>query len=174
MLVAMLLARSDEVAEMRRRDMLKAALGFTWIAVPNATVAQTRGRKRIGYLSGGSHGLRENNIDILEKHLGALGWRAGETREFEERWADGDFSRLPRLASELVMLRPDVIVATGSTETTSLHIATNEHRTSRLVLRPSGPSNSISGCRLFIPIPTWLIAGDSSKRCLEPCPWGGS
>ena len=118
MLVAMLLARSDEVAEMRRRDMLKAALGFTWIAVPNATVAQTRGRKRIGYLSGGSHGLRENNIDILEKHLGALGWRAGETREFEERWADGDFSRLPRLASELVMLRPDVIVATGSTETT--------------------------------------------------------
>src|SRR5213082_1778678 len=126
MLVAMLLAGSDEVAEMRRRDMLKAALGFTWIVVPNATVAQTRGRKRIGYLSGGSHGLRENNIDILEKHLGALGWRAGETIEFERRWADGDFSRLPRLASELVMLRPDVIVGTGSSESTSLHAATRE------------------------------------------------
>jgi len=173
MLVAMLLARSDEVAEMRRRDMLKAALGFTWIAVPNATVAQTRGRKRIGSLSGGWMGLRENKIDILEKHLGALGWRAGETSEFEERWADGDFSRLPRLASELVMLRPDVIVATGSTETTSLHIATNEHRTSRLVLRPSGPSNSLSGCRLFMAIATWLIGGDWAKRCLEGCAWGG-
>src|SRR2546421_7259511 len=32
-----------------------------------------------------------------------------------------------------------------------------EHRTSRLVLRPSGPSNSISGCRLFIPMPTGLL-----------------
>ena len=47
MLVAMLLARSDEVAEMRRRDILKAALGFTWIAVPNATVAQTHARRRL-------------------------------------------------------------------------------------------------------------------------------
>jgi putative tryptophan/tyrosine transport system substrate-binding protein len=111
---------------MKRRDMLKAALGFTCIAVTNASGAQTRGPKRIGYLSGASQDLRENTIDILEKHLRALGWRAGETIEFERRWADGDFSRLPRLASELVMLRPDVIVATGSSETTSLHAATKE------------------------------------------------
>src|SRR5436190_2841887 len=114
---------------MRRRDMLKAALGFTWIAVPNATVAQTRGPKRIGYLSGSeaSSGLRENTIDILEERLRDLGWRSGETIEFERRWADGDFSRLPRLASELVMLKPDVIVATGSSETSALHAATKEY-----------------------------------------------
>ena len=113
---------------MRRRDMLKAALGFTWIAVPNATVAQTRGPKRIGYLSGSeaSSGLRENTIDILEERLRDLGWRSGETIEFERRWADGDFSRLPRLASELVMLKPDVIVATGSSETSALHAATKD------------------------------------------------
>src|SRR5437868_1293678 len=104
MLVAMLLARSDEVAEMRRRDILKAALGFTWIAVPNATVAQTRGPKRMGYLSGSSQGMRENTSDILEQRLRDLGWRAGETIEFERRWADGDFSRLPGFASELVRL----------------------------------------------------------------------
>src|SRR3954454_14896074 len=126
MLVAMLLARSDEVAEMRRRDLLKAVLGFTLIAVPNATVAQTRGPKRIGYLSGASQGMRENTVDILEQRLRDLGWRAGETIEFERRWADGDFSRMPKLASELVMLKPDVIVATGSSETTSLHSATKE------------------------------------------------
>jgi len=111
---------------MKRRDMLKAALGFTWIAVTNASGAQTRGPKRIGYLSGASQGMRENTIDILEERLRDLGWRAGETIEFERRWADGDFSRLPRLASELVMLKPDVIVATGSSETTSLHAATKE------------------------------------------------
>src|SRR5437868_12066657 len=105
MLVAMLLARSDEVAEMRRRDILKAALGFTWIAVPNATVAQTRGPKRMGYLSGSSQGMRENTSDILEQRLRDLGWRAGETIEFERRC--GDFSRLPGLASELVRLKLD-------------------------------------------------------------------
>jgi len=62
----------------------------------------------------------------LKASLRDLGWRAGETIEFEERWADGDFSRLPRLASELVMLSPDVIVATGSSETSSLHAATRD------------------------------------------------
>ena len=64
---------------MRRRDMLKAALGFTWIAVPNSTLAQTRGSKRIGYLSGASQGMRENTSDILEETLRNLGWRPGET-----------------------------------------------------------------------------------------------
>src|SRR6266700_5165214 len=111
---------------LQRREILKAALGFTSIAVTNASGAQTRGPKREGYLSGASRGLREITIDILEERLRALGWRAGETIEFELRWADGDFSRLPTLASELVMLRPDVIVATGSSETTSLHAATRE------------------------------------------------
>jgi putative ABC transport system substrate-binding protein len=70
--------------------------------------------------------LGEYTIDILKASLRDLGWRAGETIEFEERWADGDFSRLPRLASELVMLSPDVIVATGSSETSSLHAATRD------------------------------------------------
>jgi putative tryptophan/tyrosine transport system substrate-binding protein len=111
---------------MRRRDLLKAALGFTCMAATDPSGAQTRGLRRVGYLSGAAQDMRENTIDILEERLRDLGWRAGETIEFEPRWADGDFSRLPRLASELVMLRPDVIVATGSSETTSLHAATKE------------------------------------------------
>jgi putative ABC transport system substrate-binding protein len=111
---------------MRRRDMLKAALGLTWIGLPNATVAQTRGPKRIGYLSGASQDLRENTSDILETHLRDFGWRLGDTINFERRWADGDFSRVPGLARELVMLKPDVIVATGSSETSALHAATTD------------------------------------------------
>src|SRR5205823_1333728 len=126
MLVAMLLARSDEVAEMRRRDILKVLFGFTWIAMPNATVAQTRGPKRIGYLSGSSQGMRENTSDILEQRLRDLGWRAGETIEFERRWADGDFARVIGLASELVELKGDVIVATGCSETSAVHGATKD------------------------------------------------
>jgi len=110
----------------KRRELLKAVLGSTLIGMTNPSGAQTRGPKRIGYLSGASQGMRETTIDILEERLRDLGWRAGETIEFEPRWADGDFSRLPTLATELVMLKPDVIVATGSSETTSLHSATKE------------------------------------------------
>jgi putative tryptophan/tyrosine transport system substrate-binding protein len=111
---------------MKRRDLLTGALGFTCMAVIDPSGAQTLRRKRLGYLSGASRELRESTIDILKGSLRDLGWRAGETIEFEERWADGDFSRLPRLASELVMLSPDVIVATGSSETSSLHAATRD------------------------------------------------
>jgi len=111
---------------MRRRDLLTGALGFTCTAVIDPSGAQTVRRKRLGYLSGSTQGLGEYTIDILKASLRDLGWRAGETIEFEERWADGDFSRLPRLASELVMLSPDVIVATGSSETSSLHAATRD------------------------------------------------
>jgi putative ABC transport system substrate-binding protein len=111
---------------MNRRDLLAGALGFTCTAVIDPSGAQTVRRKRLGYLSGSTQGSGEYTIDILKASLRDLGWRAGETIEFEERWADGDFSRLPRLASELVMLRPDVIVATGSSETSSLHAATRD------------------------------------------------
>jgi putative ABC transport system substrate-binding protein len=113
---------------MRRRDLLKAALCFPCIAATNRSGAQTRSSKRIGYLSGAgaSSGLRESTIDILEAHLRDLGWRLGDTIQFQERWADGDFSRVPGLARELVMLRPDVIVATGSSETSALHAATKD------------------------------------------------
>jgi putative ABC transport system substrate-binding protein len=111
---------------MRRRDLLTGAFGFTCAAVIGPSGAQTVRRKRLGYLSGASKGVGEYTIDILKASLRDLGWRAGETIEFEERWADGDFARLPRLARELVGLSPDAIVATGSSETKELHAATRD------------------------------------------------
>jgi putative tryptophan/tyrosine transport system substrate-binding protein len=55
-----------------------------------------------------------------------LGWRRNETLDIDERWADGDVSRLPRLARELVALRPDVIATTGASETKALQAATRD------------------------------------------------
>lgn len=111
---------------MRRRDLLTGALGFTCSAVVDTSEAQTVRRKRLGYLSGGGRGTREHTIDILKASLRDLGWRGNETIEIDERWADGDFSRLARLASELVQLRPDVIAATGTSETKALQAATQD------------------------------------------------
>ena len=112
---------------MKRRDLLTGALGFTCAAMIDPSGAQTVRRKRLGYLSGGRQGTgNEYTSGILKASLRDLGWRGNETIEIDERWADGDVLRLPRLASELVQLRPDVIAATGTSETKALQAATQD------------------------------------------------
>ncbi|MFI5324730.1 MAG: ABC transporter substrate-binding protein [Candidatus Rokuibacteriota bacterium] len=103
---------------MRRRAFV-ALLGGAAASWPAVTAAQPR--VRLGYLSGGSKGdNEENTVAILKESLRQLGWRLGETLEIEERWASGDFARLPRLAKELLAGRPNILVSTGQTETRTL------------------------------------------------------
>ncbi|HEX4995662.1 MAG TPA: ABC transporter substrate-binding protein [Methylomirabilota bacterium] len=103
---------------MRRRAFVTMLGGA---AASWATVTSAQPRVRLGYLSGGSKGdNEENSVAILKESLRRLGWRLGETLEIEERWASGDFARLPRLAQELVAGRPDILVSTGQTETRTL------------------------------------------------------
>jgi putative tryptophan/tyrosine transport system substrate-binding protein len=115
---------------MQRREFIiligGATVAFTCFAVIDPSEAQTVRRKRLGYLSGGRQGVGENTIDILKASLRDLGWRANETIDIDERWADGDVSRLARFASELVQLRPDVIAVTGSSEAKALQAATQD------------------------------------------------
>src|SRR5204863_6658892 len=111
---------------MNRRNLLEGALAFTCAAVMRPGQAQTVRRKRLGYLNGSAPISREISVDILIASLRENGWRIGETIEFEERWAEGDFTRLPGLANELVGLNPDIIVATGSGETKALRAATRD------------------------------------------------
>jgi putative tryptophan/tyrosine transport system substrate-binding protein len=108
---------------MNRRTLI-ATLGGT--AVVGPSVAQTPRRARLGYLSGGMKGddASLNTIGVLQESLGQLGWRIGDTLEIDEAWAGGDFGRLPRLAGELVAQKPNVLVATGATETEALRAAT--------------------------------------------------
>lgn len=111
---------------MRRRILLMGALGFMCATVIGPGEAQTVRRKKLGYLSGGGQDTREYTIEILKASLRELGWRVNETIEIEERWADGDASRLARLAGELIQLRPDVIAATGASEAKALQAATQD------------------------------------------------
>ena len=115
---------------MRRREFITliggATVSLTCAAVTDRSEAQTARRKRLGYLSGGRQGTGEFSIDILKASLRDLGWRGNETIDIDERWADGDASRLARLASELVQLRPDVIASTGASEAKALQVATQD------------------------------------------------
>ena len=111
---------------MKRRDLLTGALGSACAAMIDPSGAQTVRRKRLGYLSGGKMGTGAYTSDILKASLRDLGWRENETIDIDERWADGDVSRLPRLARELVALRPDVIAVTGSSEIKALQAVTQD------------------------------------------------
>jgi putative ABC transport system substrate-binding protein len=110
----------------KRRNFLIGALGFACATVIDSSEAQTVRRKRLGYLSGGRQGMGESSIDILNASLRELGWRVNETIDIDERWADGDASRLARLANELVQLRPDVIAASGASEAKAVRAATRD------------------------------------------------
>jgi putative tryptophan/tyrosine transport system substrate-binding protein len=61
---------------------------------------------------------------LLASGLRAFGWREGENLQIESR--NGDLASLPRLAAELVALRPDVLIANGSDETKALQAATSD------------------------------------------------
>jgi putative ABC transport system substrate-binding protein len=62
----------------------------------------------------------------LASDLRALGWREGENLQIEIRSSNGDLASLPRLAAELVALRPNVLVSASSTEAKALQAATSD------------------------------------------------
>jgi putative tryptophan/tyrosine transport system substrate-binding protein len=140
---------------MNRRDFFTAMFGIGYAGMANSVEAQTVRRRKLGYLSGGRQGTGEYTIDIFKASLRDLGWRANETIDIDERWADGDASRLAPLASELVKLRPDVIACTGTSEAKALQSATPEIPvvflqvadpiSSRLVASISRPGGNITG-----------------------------
>jgi len=61
----------------------------------------------------------------LRDGLHDLGFAEASKVRFEFRYANGDLSRLPGLAAELVKLRPDVIIAGSTPGTLAAHNATN-------------------------------------------------
>jgi len=53
-----------------------------------------------------------------------LGWAEGKNVQIDQRWADGDVSRLQGLAAQLVALKPDLLVGQGSAALAALQQAT--------------------------------------------------
>jgi hypothetical protein len=104
-----------------RREIIKL-VGGAVVAWPGAAVAQAPGRLwKIGVLANESwppleglrHGLRD------------LGYVEGKSHLFLYRFAQGDAKRFPVLASELVNLPVDLIVAWGTPASLAAHKATD-------------------------------------------------
>ena len=95
---------------MKRRDLI-TLLGAAAILRPFAARAQKGDQmRRIGILAEGP--LRP--IDSLRQRLSELGWSEGQNVGFAYRWAEGDDTRYPALAAELIALKVDVIVTRGT------------------------------------------------------------
>jgi putative ABC transport system substrate-binding protein len=107
----------------RRREFI-AGLGS--VAVwPLAVRAQPAGKvARIGFLGTSSPSLERHLVDAFRQKLREMGHVEGENIVIEYRWAEGDYDRFPSLVAELIRLRPDLIVTTGTPGTLAAKQAT--------------------------------------------------
>jgi len=98
-----------------RRELL-VALGAGALAVPSRSFGQqpaTRIR-RIGSLGVGSAADFASRLEAFRAGLRDLGYVEGKNLVIELRWANGELSRLPALAAELVQLKVEAILAISS------------------------------------------------------------
>jgi putative ABC transport system substrate-binding protein len=102
-----------EFAPMHRRTVLQGLLGSAMVSLANplAVAAQQAAKVyRIGVLG------NENNPpwDGFRHGLRELGYLDGRNVSIQWQWSQGKPDRFVALATELVALRPDVIVASGT------------------------------------------------------------
>ena len=127
-------------------------------------------RPTIGFLASGSPETFVTVVSGFQEGLKAAGLTEGGNHAIEYRWAQGQFSRLPSLAAELVQQRVDVIVTMGgnvaalaakqATSTIPIVFLTGDDPVATgLVDSLSRPGGNITGI-------TWL-AGELGAKNLE-------
>jgi putative ABC transport system substrate-binding protein len=103
---------------MRRREFI-TLLGGAAAAWPLAARAQQRGLPVIGLLSSRSAATDTHLIAVIRQALNERGFVEGQNVMIDYRWADGQYDRLPALATSLVRRQVAIIVAMGG-ETSGL------------------------------------------------------
>lgn len=96
---------------MKRRTLI-AGLGGLAASNCRPLAAQQTARSMVAVLSPLSAdlaGAPDSVLTFVIQHLAELGDVDGKTIDLQVRFADGDFSRLPKLAAELVAMAPAVI-----------------------------------------------------------------
>ena len=130
------------------------------LAAPLVAEAQPAGKiPRIGVLRTGAP--PDPNVEAFRQGLRELGYVEGQTVTLEYRWAEGRADRLPRLATELIAARVDVIVTAGEAAilaaqraTTRIPIvftSTSDPVGSGLVVSLARPGGNITGLSMQNP-----------------------
>jgi putative tryptophan/tyrosine transport system substrate-binding protein len=145
---------------MQRRDFIKVVAGSA-IAWPLAAHAQQAAKlPSVGFLTAGSAGASTPFLAALLEGLRQLDWIEGKTVVMAYRYAENRNDRLPELATELVRLNVDVIVAAGTLAplaakhaTTTIPIvmtAAGDPLGSGLVASLAQPGGNVTGLSLMM------------------------
>jgi ABC-type uncharacterized transport system substrate-binding protein len=95
---------------MKRRGLLVLAGAA---ALPSIVRAQPATLPRIGYLSGRSYATDAHLLQAFRDGLKTTGLVDGQNVAIDVRWADGRYSQVPAMMTELVATKPNVIAAVG-------------------------------------------------------------
>jgi putative tryptophan/tyrosine transport system substrate-binding protein len=93
----------------KRREFI-ALLGVATLRPSSGRAQKSDQMRRIGILAAAP----AHPIDSFRERLRELGWSEGQNVEFTYRWAEGDDTRYPALAAELIALKVDMIFTWGA------------------------------------------------------------
>jgi putative tryptophan/tyrosine transport system substrate-binding protein len=98
-----------------RKKFFGLALCAMLFALSSSAAAQQPGKIfRIGFLDGSTASGSAVLLEAFRQEMGKLGWIEGKNIAIEYRFAEQKNVRLPELAAELVRLKVDLIVVTGT------------------------------------------------------------
>ena len=107
--------RGEGESKPMRKKITRRTFCSMLLALPFPARAQQAGKIfRIGYLDGSTAAGMAVLVDAFRQELSKLGWIEGKNIAIEYRFGEQKFERLPELAADLVRLKVDLIVVTGS------------------------------------------------------------
>jgi putative tryptophan/tyrosine transport system substrate-binding protein len=131
-----------------KRRAFITLLGGAAVAWPCNGLAQSPPKRPlIGFLGATSKAKGAQYYSGFPIGMRELGYLEGRDYGFEDRYADGDVSRMPSLAEELVRLKPDVIVTSATA--------------GALAAKQASTSIPIVGVNLTDPVNFGLIASEA-------------
>jgi ABC-type uncharacterized transport system substrate-binding protein len=96
-----------------RRHILGPLAGAALMGVSSRAAGQPSSLPRIGYLSGRSYATDAHLLQAFREGLKSTGFVDGQNVLIDVRWADGRYSQVPQMMTELVATKPNLIAAVG-------------------------------------------------------------
>jgi len=98
-----------------RTFVIVVAFTISALVTPSASSAQPRGHvPRVGYLGTSSAALEPELVKAFREGLREHGYVEGQNILIEYRWAEGNYQRFPDLIADLLKLKVDVILTSGT------------------------------------------------------------